>query len=91
MLRIKLVKSIIGQKKRNKLIIASLGLRKMGQIVEHPDNGCIRGMVFHTKHMLEVEEIEATPKAKKAAKAAEPVAVAAEAPAKPKKASKKAE
>lgn len=90
MLRIKMVKSLIGQKKKNKLIIASLGLRKMGQTVEQPDNGSIRGMIHHVKHMLEVEAIESAPKAKKASKAEAPaaVAVAEEAPAKPKRAKK---
>lgn len=91
MLRIKMVKSLIGQKKKNRLIIASLGLRKMGQTVEQPDNGSIRGMIHHVKHMLEVEVVEDAPKAKKAAKAEAPVAVAEEAPAKPKRTKKTAE
>ena len=69
MLRIKLVRSIIGQTKGNRLIVASLGLRKMNQIVEQPDNGSIRGMIHHVKHMLEVEEIADAPKAEKPKKA----------------------
>ncbi len=65
MLRIKLVKSTIGQKKKNRLIVDSLGLRKMNQVVEHPDNGAIRGMVHHVKHMLEVEVVADAPAAEK--------------------------
>lgn len=63
MLRIKLVKSIIGQTAKNRKIVASLGLRKMQQTVEHQDSPSIRGMVHKVKHMLEVEAVvvEATP------------------------------
>ncbi len=73
MLRIKMVKSPIGQTKHNRAIIASLGLRKTNQTVEHKDTPSIRGMVHHVKHMLVVEEFEAAPvveaKPKKAKKA----------------------
>lgn len=65
MLRIKLVKSIIGQKKNNRAIVASLGLRRMNQVVEQPDNGSIRGMIHHVKHMLVVEEVAEAPVAEK--------------------------
>ncbi len=57
MLRIKLVKSIIGQTAQNRKIVASLGLRKMHQTVEHQDTPSIRGMVHKVKHMLEVESV----------------------------------
>lgn len=74
MLRIKLVKSIIGQTAQNRKIVASLGLRKMHQTVEHQDTPTIRGMVHKVKHMLIVEAV---------------VPVAAEKPAeKPKRAKK---
>ena len=38
-------KSAIGYSQRQKDTIRSLGLRKLGQTVEVPDNGAIRGMV----------------------------------------------
>jgi len=38
MLRIKLVKSPIGHNTRNRRTIAALGLRKVHQVVELPDN-----------------------------------------------------
>lgn len=73
MLRIKLVKSIIGQTAKNRKIVASLGLRKMQQTVEHQDTPTIRGMVHKVKHMLEVEtvvvEAAATSKPKRTKKA----------------------
>lgn len=94
MLRIKLVKSPIGNTKSNRLTVASLGLSRPNQVVVHPDNPCIRGMIHKVKHMLVVEEVaeEAPKKAAKTVKAA-PVAEAPAAEAKPKakRTTKKAE
>ncbi len=99
MLRIKLVRSLIGQNPRNRATVAALGLRKMQQVVLKEDTPVIRGMVHHVKHMLSVEVVEggeapkkSTPKGAKKAAAPKPAAVAAEAPvaeAKPKAAPKK--
>lgn len=58
MLRIKLVKSTIGNNKRNRATVAALGLRKMHQSVDHKDTPSIRGMIHHVKHMLVVTEIK---------------------------------
>ena len=55
-LRIKLVRSPIGNKQRQKDTVRSLGLRRMNQIVEQPDNHQIRGMVFAVKHLVQVVE-----------------------------------
>ncbi len=65
MLRIKLVKSPIGNTASNRKTVASLGLRKMHQVVEHPDTPSIRGMVHKVKHMLQVEEVAGEAKATK--------------------------
>ena len=54
-LRIKLVKSPIGNNPRNRATMEALGLRKIGQVVEQADNPSIRGMVHHISHMLIVE------------------------------------
>ena len=59
-LRITYKKSAIGYSQRQKDTIRSLGLRKLGQTVELPDNGPIRGMVRHVRHLVTVEESEAT-------------------------------
>lgn len=57
MLRIKLVKSLIGNNKRNRSIVAALGLKKMHHSVDHKDTPQIRGMIHRVKHMLEVTSI----------------------------------
>jgi large subunit ribosomal protein L30 len=102
MLRIKLVKSPIGNNWRNRRTVAALGLRKVHQVVEQPDNSSIRGMIHHVQHLVTFEVIEGehTPKpgkspAKAAAPKAEPKKAVAkskpEASAAPKKAPVKAE
>ena len=89
MLRIKLVKSPIGNVPRNRATVAALGLRKINQVVEHQDSPMIRGMIHKVKHMIVVEEAEGTPKSNLANKrrgtTGEPKpAKSAKAPAKPK-------
>jgi large subunit ribosomal protein L30 len=61
MLRIKLVKSPIGNNTRNRATVTALGLRKVNHTVEHQDTPTIRGMIHHVKHMLLVEEVEGNP------------------------------
>jgi large subunit ribosomal protein L30 len=58
MLRIKLTKSPIGFNWRIRRTVAALGLRKVHQVVEQPDNSSIRGMVHHVHHMVSVEVVE---------------------------------
>lgn len=60
MLRVKLVRSPIGHTARNRATVAALGLRKVHQTVELPDNDSVRGMIFRVKHMLAVEEVESS-------------------------------
>ena len=77
MLRIKLVKSPIGNNWRNRRTVQALGLRKVHQVVDQPDNSSIRGMIHHVQHMVtfEVVEGDVTPKTgAKAKKAAAPKA-----------------
>jgi large subunit ribosomal protein L30 len=57
-LRVTYKKSSIGYSQRQKDTIRSLGLRRLGQTVEVPDNGAIRGMVLHVRHLVTVEETE---------------------------------
>ncbi len=64
MLRIKLVKSVIGHTPRNRATVAALGLRKTHSVVEHDDTPTIRGMIHHVKHLLEVTEHEGEAKKK---------------------------
>lgn len=61
MLRVKLVRSPIGNNVRNRRTVAALGLRKLHQVVEHKDTPSIRGMLHKVKHMVQVEEIPDEP------------------------------
>ena len=55
-LHIKLVKSPIGYNKTQKKTVKALGLRRLHQVVEKPDNPAVRGMINAVQHMLEVTE-----------------------------------
>ena len=56
-LKITLVKSTIGAVPKNKKTVEALGLRKIGQSKEFPDNDAVRGMIWHVRHLVKVEEI----------------------------------
>ncbi len=49
-------RSGINQKEDQKRTIRALGLRKLGQTVEHDDNRTIRGMVLKVRHLVTVQE-----------------------------------
>jgi large subunit ribosomal protein L30 len=97
MLKITLVKSVIGNTPRNRATVKALGLGKTGRSVLQEDTAVIRGMIHHVKHLLNVEVVDDQPKARKRrghgaakpaskpAKAAKPApATEAKAEAKPK-------
>lgn len=50
------VRSSIGYSKRQKATIQALGLHRLHQTVELPDNPAVRGQIWKVKHMLEVQE-----------------------------------
>lgn len=54
--RVKLVRSPIGYSQRQKRTAQALGLKKINQTVEHPDNPQVRGMINRILHLVEVEE-----------------------------------
>ena len=56
-IKVTLVKSLIGTKPLHKKNAEALGLRKIGQTVEHPDNPQTRGVIHKVNHLVEVEEI----------------------------------
>ena len=70
MLRIKLVRSPIGNTAHNRATVKALGLRKMHQVVEHDDSSSIRGMIHRVQHLVHVETVEGTRSTKTAAKPA---------------------
>ncbi|MGZ6589823.1 MAG: 50S ribosomal protein L30 [Solirubrobacteraceae bacterium] len=49
-------KSRNGADKRQLDTLRSLGLRKIGQTVEHNDSPQIRGMIHKVRHLVEVKE-----------------------------------
>jgi large subunit ribosomal protein L30 len=57
-IRITQVRSSIKTTKHQKAILASLGLHKMLQSVEHNDTPNILGMVNKMQHLLSVEEVK---------------------------------
>ncbi len=55
-IKIKLVRSPICTPEKHKDIVRGLGLHKVNQVVERPDNPGIRGMVKKVPHLLAVVE-----------------------------------
>ena len=55
-LKITLVRSTIGQIPKNRATVAAMGLRKLNQTVELPDNAATRGQIQKVRHMVKVEE-----------------------------------
>ena len=54
-MKIKLVKSLIGSKKDQIATAHALGLRKIGDVTEQPDNPMTQGKVKKIIHLIEVE------------------------------------
>lgn len=55
-IKVKKVKSAIKRTKRQKDTLVALGLRKIGQVVEHEATPNIMGMVKKVEHLVSVEE-----------------------------------
>jgi large subunit ribosomal protein L30 len=58
-LRVVWVKSSIGYSQAQKGTIRALGLRRLGDAVEHEDTPVIRGMIDKVSHLVKVQEVEA--------------------------------
>lgn len=56
-LKITLVRSTNKAQDFQARTVQALGLRKIGQTVEHQDNAAIRGMVRRVSHLVKCEEI----------------------------------
>jgi large subunit ribosomal protein L30 len=54
-LSVRYVKSCIGYSRRQKDTIRALGLKRLGDVVEVPDNDVMRGMVRRVSHLVQVE------------------------------------
>ena len=55
-LKVKLVKGLAGKKKDQIAIVASLGLKKTGDVSVQTDKEATRGKIFKISHLVEVTE-----------------------------------
>ena len=55
-IKVKKVKSAINRTQRQKRTLEALGLKKIGQVIEHDDTPSILGMVAKVSHLVSVEE-----------------------------------
>ncbi|MBO6296526.1 MAG: 50S ribosomal protein L30 [Prevotella sp.] len=55
-IKIKQIKSKIGQPIDQKRTLQALGLRKISQVVEHEDTPSLRGMIRKVHHLVKVVE-----------------------------------
>jgi large subunit ribosomal protein L30 len=78
-LRVTQVRSTISHIARNRATVRALGLKRIGDTVEVPDNDATRGMVRQVRYLVSVEEIADGGRARpaKASQAAEPEAAEA--------------
>ena len=56
-LRVTLVKSPIGAVPKHRKTVEALGLKKVNNSNELPDNAAVRGMIWQVKHLVKVEEV----------------------------------
>lgn len=55
-IKIQYYKSSIGYSKKQKETVKALGITKLNQIVERPDNPSMRGIVAKVPHLLRIIE-----------------------------------
>jgi large subunit ribosomal protein L30 len=55
-LKVTLINSPIGNPKVQKATVKALGLNRLHQTVELPDNPAVRGQIYKVRHLLQVEE-----------------------------------
>jgi large subunit ribosomal protein L30 len=58
MLKITLKRSYIGIPEKQRKVLSSLGLKKIGGSITKDDNDAIRGMVHKVSHLVAVERID---------------------------------
>jgi large subunit ribosomal protein L30 len=56
MLKIQYVRSAIGSPEKHKLVIKSLGFKRLNQVVNRVDTPAIRGMVAQVPHLVKIVE-----------------------------------
>lgn len=55
-IKIQYYRSMIGYSKKQKQMVKSLGITKLNQTVERPDNASMRGVVAKIPHLLRIVE-----------------------------------
>ena len=55
--KIKQVRSSIGQSQRHRGTLRALGLGKIGKSVEKPESPVLAGMLRKVRHLVQVEEV----------------------------------
>ncbi len=65
-LLVTLKKSIVGTNPSARGTVRALGLRRIGQTVELPDDPAVRGQVRAVRYLVDCEEVAAAPARKKA-------------------------
>ena len=74
-LQIRQVRSRIGQTVRQREALRTLGLRRIGQVVERPDNPAVRGTVRAIAHLVSIERPGLPPREEPKAEQASAAAV----------------
>ena len=54
--KLQLIRSPIGATERQRATVRALGLRRLRQVVEHPDSPVTRGMVQKVAHLVRIME-----------------------------------
>ncbi len=54
-LSVTLVRSAIGYAEGQKKTVRALGLRRLGQTIQHQDTPAIRGMINKVSHLVEIK------------------------------------
>ena len=57
-LRVTQIKGVVGAKKNQKDSMRSLGLKRIGDVVEKEDRPEFRGMIDVVSHLVTVEEVD---------------------------------
>ena len=55
-LKVRLVKGLRGTQARHRLSVKALGLRKINDVRELPDNACVRGLINTVYYLVRVEQ-----------------------------------
>jgi large subunit ribosomal protein L30 len=55
-IEIRLVRSVIGEKREARATLRALGLRRVGQHVARSDTPALRGMIARVAHLVRVED-----------------------------------